>query len=124
MIYTATNAWLYVDDAFEDLDKNKNGKIEWSEKCGDSMTNKFIAIFVLLLQIAAYITMATFLGSSRNKEMESRAENCYGPYCQLEQAACMELSTGGLTSILLVVEYSLYLYCICNKNSNHYDNHC
>ena len=81
------------------------------------MTNKFIAIFVLLLQIAAYITMATFLGSSRNKEMESRAENCHGPYCQLEQAACMELSTGGLTSILLVVEYSVYktLYIILIK---------
>ena len=49
--------------------------------------------------------MCYFLGTNRNKEFKARQESCYGPNCNATPPDCMEFSTGGLTSILLVVKY-------------------
>ena len=72
------------------------------EKCSEDAVNKFIAIFVICIQIAAYIVMTVFLKASGDDEDEARSKNCYGPNCEIEVASCMDFTTGGLTSILLV----------------------
>ena len=46
--------------------------------------------------------MCYFLGKKRSDDYEAKQETCYGPNCDVKQVSCMELSTGGLTSILLV----------------------
>eukprot|EP01084_Bolivina_argentea_P136397 240210_1 len=65
-------------------------------------THFSIAITVIFIQIMSYILMAYYLISTNLAEDTDRAENCYGPNCQIIEPKCMSLSTGGVTSILLV----------------------
>jgi len=102
----STNAWLYVvDDATveeSDGDADGGGCLKACASCSDNLTNKLIAFFVIMVQIAGYITMTVFLISFRNNEAEDRRATCYGPNCNEPEEYCMNFGTGGLTSVLLV----------------------
>eukprot|EP01083_Nonionella_stella_P267528 903714_1 len=101
LVPDSTNAWLYIKDdhVSEDGDTGLKGCLA---NCSDNAANKFIAIFVICVQIAAYICMVVFLLESQAAEEKAMRETCYGPHCDEATAECMTFGTGGLTSILLV----------------------
>ena len=73
----------------------------------DNMANKLIAIIIIILQIFAYILMTRYLIGNVEDEFKARVESCYGPNCskyELSQEVCMNLTTGGLMSVLLIVK--------------------
>ena len=43
--------------------------------------------------------------ASRDDEFTAREQGCYGPNCKMGQPVCMNLTTGGLMSVLLIVKY-------------------
>ena len=102
-IYLATNAWLYIRD---------DPDAETKACClTDNSANKLIAIIIIILQIAAYILMTQYLIENVNEEFEARGNSCHGPNCDLEPVVCMNLTTGGLMSVLLIVctqNYALF----------------
>eukprot|EP01084_Bolivina_argentea_P221763 375538_1 len=82
----STNQWLYLNS--------------WN--ANEECINRFIAIIVLLIQIASYVAITYFLVKTVWDEQETRRENCYGPNCNQKESACMVLTTGSLVSIMLV----------------------
>ena len=68
----------------------------------DNCANKIIALAVITIQIAAYAFMTLFLIDTTETQIETRGESCYGPNCGLKAIQCLDLTTGGLISILLI----------------------
>eukprot|EP01083_Nonionella_stella_P301178 1031817_1 len=120
LVPDSTNGWLYIKDTY--VSEDGNGAEGCLANCTDNAANKFIAVFVLVIQIASYIAMTAFLASSRRDEAQAMKETCYGPHCEDPTALCMSFDTGGLTSILLVgfiwadVVNTLSLMFKCNKD--------
>ena len=99
-IYSATNAWLFIKD---------DPDAETPEGCcmTDNMANKLIAFIIIFLQIVSYILMTRYLIGNVEDEFKARVESCYGPNCseyELSREICMNLTTGGLMSVLLIVK--------------------
>ena len=46
--------------------------------------------------------MTKFLIDKTESENTTRSESCYGPNCDAEPILCLDLTTGGLTSVLLI----------------------
>lgn len=92
-----------MQDSHGKTDEDGNPSGGCCQSCSEDLVNKFIAVFVILVQIAAYIVMTTFLKNSGDEADASRRENCYGENCDTDIDDCMDFATGGLTSILLVV---------------------
>ena len=111
--YIATNQWLFISDShrkessLQELQRQTSGDRRKEQRCSclDNYANKIIAISVIAIQISAYVVMTQFLIQKTETENTTRSESCYGPNCDASPTACMELTTGGLTSILLVVKY-------------------
>eukprot|EP01084_Bolivina_argentea_P231464 390339_1 len=98
LVPETTNSWLFAH--FDPYDDHKNE--EKRNHYYNNITQVAIAIVVILLQIAAYITMTWFLRLRREQLFDSRRASCYGPNCDATEANCMVLTTGGLTSVLLI----------------------
>ena len=81
-------------------------------KFTDNSANKIIAVIIVILQIAAYIMMTRYLIANREHEFESRENSCYGPNCNIGHKDCMNLTTGGLMSVLLIVKLAIIQHYI------------